>query len=183
MIAWTRLVTDVICRMHYLVGSAADSCRSMELLAQIMTRVNVEGSTLVMKAVSQNDPLALSRALAIAPRGQRIHEMLTVAVGSQSISPLYWSIETGHLACARTIIQDLMTIRGDRNVYYFGCDDLFRRHPDIISKMSVFAPDLLWPLLEGLIWRSRIVKGELRRAIYYIKNLIQDGLLIESLNP
>ncbi|CAE6919578.1 unnamed protein product [Symbiodinium sp. CCMP2456] len=148
---------------------------SMELLAQIMTRVNVEGSTLVMKAVSQNDPLALRRALAIAPRGQRIQEMLTVAVGSQSISPLYWSIETGHLACARTIIQDLMTIRGDRNVYYFGCDDLFRRHPDIISKMSVFAPDLLWPLLDGLIWRSRIVTGELRRAIYYIKNLIQDS--------
>ena len=77
------------------------SCRSMELLAQIMTRVNVEGSTLVMNAVSQNDPLALRRALAIAPRGQRLQEVLTVTVGSQSISPLYWSIETGHLACAR----------------------------------------------------------------------------------
>ncbi|CAE7630671.1 unnamed protein product [Symbiodinium sp. CCMP2592] len=155
---------------------ALESLRwSMELLAQIMTRVNVEGSTLVMKAVSQNDPLALRRALAIAPRGQRVQEVLTVTVGSQSISPLYWSIETGHLACARTIIQDLMTIRGDRSTYYFGCDDLFHRHPDVISKMSALAPELLWPLLDGLIWRSRIVKGELRRAIYYVKNLIQDS--------
>ena len=154
----------------------ADS-RTMSLFAQIMTRVSLEGSTLVMKAVSQNDAVSLRSALATAPRKRRMQDVLSVTVGSQSISPLDWSIDTGHLDCATTIIQDLLTIRGDRQVYYYGCDALFERHPDFISKLSVNAPALLFTLLDGLIWRSRIVERDLRRAIYYIKNLIQDCLM------
>ena len=134
----------------------------------------MEGSTLVTKAVSQNDITALQSALAITPRGRRAQDVLRVTVGSQSISPLYWSIEAGHLDCAHVILEDLMTIRADREAYYYGCSALFERHTDIILKLCVNAPSLLWPLVDGLIWRSRIVKDKLRPANYYIKHLIQD---------
>ena len=139
-----------------------------------MARVSTEGSTLVMKAVSLNDVGALKKALAVTPRGKRMHDLLTVAVGSQSISPLYWSIDTGHLDCATAILQDLLTIRADRDVYYYGNNALFERHPDIIVKVCASAPSILWPLLDGLIWRSRVVRHNLRPANYYIQNLIQD---------
>lgn len=35
------------------------------------------------------------------------------------------------------------------------------------------APILLWPLLDGLIWRSRITQNGWRRVNYFIKNLLQ----------
>ena len=35
-------------------------------------------------------------------------------MGTQSISPFYWAIESGSLECARAMIQDLLTIRADR---------------------------------------------------------------------
>ena len=37
-----------------------------------------------------------------------------ITVGTQSISPFYWAIESGSLECARAMIQDLLTIRADR---------------------------------------------------------------------
>ena len=36
-------------------------------------------------------------------------------VGTQNISPLFWSIESGSLEAARAMIQDLLTIRADRD--------------------------------------------------------------------
>ena len=37
--------------------------------------------------------------------------------------------------------QDLLTIRADRDVYYYGCDELFTRHPDIIKRLCQSAQD------------------------------------------
>ena len=48
--------------------------------------------------------------------------MLNIQVGTQSISPLIWSIEIGSLDAAKAIIQDLLTIRADRERYYYGMD-------------------------------------------------------------
>ena len=94
--------------------------------------------------------------------------------GTQSISPLFWAIESGALNSARAMLVDLLTIRADRDVYYYGYDDLFTRHPDIIQRLCKDAPTLLWTLLDGLIWRSRLTYQGQRRVNYYVKHLVVD---------
>jgi len=148
---------------------------SLTLVSKILVRTILEGSTIVMKAVNTNSEKALRRAISVAPRGRRAQELLEISVGTQSISPLYWSIESGSHNCAKAMVEDLLTIRADRDNYYYGCDALFTRHPEVIHKLCVDARQLIWPLLDGLIWRSRIsVQGQ-RRVNYYIKHLVQDG--------
>ena len=71
--------------------------------------------------------------------------------------------------------EDLLTIRADRTVYFYGCDALFQRHPDVLHYLIVHARSLIGPFLDGLIWRSRTaIKGQ-RRVNYYVKHLIQDA--------
>merc|ERR1719162_1019665 len=99
---------------------------------------------------------------------------LNVTVGTQSISPLIWSITSGSLSAASVIITDLLTIRADRDRYYFGVDELFTRHPDIIQILCNQAPDIVPKLLYGLIWRARTTENGQRRTNYYVKHLIVD---------
>jgi hypothetical protein len=98
--------------------------------------------------------------------------MLLVQVGTQDISPLSWAIESGSLEAARAIIKDLLTIRADRDNYYYGMDDLFRRHPDVLKKLIDNAPNLIPDLLDGLIWRNRVAEGGYRAVNYYIRHLL-----------
>eukprot|EP00438_Fugacium_kawagutii_P008014 Skav209165 [mRNA] locus=scaffold1137:331213:374682:- [translate_table: standard] len=95
---------------------------SLSLIAKILVRAVSEGSTLVMRAINTNQENAMKKAIAIAPRGKRAMELLNISVGTQSISPLFWSIESGSLNSARAMIVDLLTIRADRDVYYYGCE-------------------------------------------------------------
>merc|ERR1719210_3006192 len=129
---------------------------SLSLISRILTRVINEGSTIVMKAINANSAKQLKKAVSCAPRGKRALWMLNVQVGTQSISPFMWAIETGSLEAAKAIIQDLLTIRADRDRYYYGMDILFERHADVIKRLCADAPALLPCLLDGLIWRSRI---------------------------
>ena len=93
----------------------------------------------------------------------RLHEeLLNISVGAQSISPFYWSIRSGNLNSARAILQDLLTIRADRDVYYYACDDLFVRHPDVVKYLMTDVPALLQTLFDGLVWRSRWISKGLR---------------------
>merc|ERR1711933_74178 len=147
---------------------------SLNLISRMLTRVINEGSTIVMKAINVNSAKMLKKAVGCAPRGKRALWMLNVQVGTQSISPLLWAIETGSLDAAKGIIQDLLTIRADRDRYYFGMDIMFERHPDIIKRLCLDAPALVPVLLGGLVWRSRITENGLRRVNYYIKHLLVD---------
>jgi len=147
---------------------------SLSLIAKILVRAVSEGSTLVMRAINTNQENAMKKAIAIAPRGKRAMELLNISVGTQSISPLFWSIESGSLNSARAMIVDLLTIRADRDVYYYGCDAMFTRHPDLILRLCNDASTLLWTLFDGLVWRSRLVQDGQRRVNYYIKHLVQD---------
>lgn len=147
---------------------------SLTLISKMLIRVITEGSTVVMKAINTNHELALRKAVSIIPRGRRAADLLNVSCGTQSISPLYWAIDSGSLNCAKAIIEDLLTIRADRDVYYYGCDALFTRHPDLIHQMCLSAPTLLQPLLDGLVWRSRNTVEGKRRVNYYVKHLVQD---------
>jgi len=154
---------------------AIDAFRwSLGLIAKSLVRTILEGSTIVMKAINANSRKQMHKAISCAPRGVRSQWMLTVQVGTQSISPLEWSVESGGLEAASAIIKDLLTIRADRDRYYYGVDELFTRHPDIIQKLTNHAPGLLPELFDGLIWRSRTTSGGLRRVNYYIKHLVVD---------
>merc|ERR1719436_19097 len=148
---------------------------SLSLISRILTRVINEGSTIVMKAINTNSGKQLKRAVGCAPRGKRALWMLNIQVGTQSISPLMWAIETGSLEAAKGIIQDLLTIRADRDRYYYGMDTMFERHDDIIKRLCLDAPALLPVLLDGLIWRSRVTENGQRRVNYYIKHLLIDA--------
>lgn len=147
---------------------------SLTLISKMLVRTILEGSTVVMKAVNTNSEKQLRKAIAIAPRGKRAVWLLDITVGSQTISPLHWALQSGSLKTAKAMIQDLLTIRADRDNYYFGCDELFSRHPDIVKRLIADAEYLLPILLDGLIWRSRLsVKGK-RRVNYFVKNLVVD---------
>merc|ERR1719401_2652452 len=108
---------------------------SLNLISRILTRVITEGSTIVMKAINANSGKLLKKAVSCAPRGRRAMWMLNIQVGTQSISPLLWAIETGSLEAARAIIIDLLTIRADRDSYYYGMDSMFERHEDLIKRL------------------------------------------------
>merc|ERR1719414_854343 len=121
--------------------AAEDAFRwSLSLISRILTRVINEGSTIVMKAINSNSTKQLRRAVGCAPRGKRALWMLNIQVGTQSISPLLWAIETGSLDAAKAIIIDLLTIRADRDRYYYGMDTMFERHADIVKRLCVDAP-------------------------------------------
>merc|ERR1712226_1484383 len=147
---------------------------SLSLISRILTRVINEGSTIVMKAINTNSGKLLKKAIGCAPRGKRALWMLNIQVGTQSISPLLWAIETGSLEAAKAIIVDLLTIRVDRDRYYYGMDVLFERHPDVVKRLCLDAPALMPTLLDGLIWRSRITENGVRRVNYYLKHLLVD---------
>uniref|UniRef100_A0A7S1AZ59 Globin domain-containing protein n=1 Tax=Noctiluca scintillans TaxID=2966 RepID=A0A7S1AZ59_NOCSC len=145
---------------------------SLGLVSQMLVRTIQEGSTIVMKAITTNNSKLLRKAISCAPRGERASWTLLVQVGTQDISPLAWSIESGNLKAAEAIIKDLLSFRADRDRYYYGCDELFRRHPDIVQKLRDFAPTLLPELFDGLVWRSRTTEAAGRRVNYYIRHLL-----------
>merc|ERR1719440_2330123 len=147
---------------------------SLGLTSKMLTRTITEGSTIVMKAINANSQKLLRKAIGCAPRGERAAWMLVVQVGTQSISPLAWSVEAGNLEAATAIIRDLLTFRADRDRYYYGVDELFKRHHDIVRILCDQAPDLVPKLLDGLIWRSRTTENGMRRVNYYVKHLLID---------
>lgn len=156
---------------------------TLALISEMLVKTIEEGSTIVMKAVNANSAKQLRKAASCAPRGERTTWFLKIQVGSQSISPLTWAIESGSLAAAEAIIFDLLTIRADRERYYYGVDELFQRHPDIVHQMAVNGKALLPVFLEGLVWRSRQVADGQRRANYYIEHLVikEDGSFADCL--
>jgi hypothetical protein len=100
--------------------------------------------------------------------------VLLITAGTQEISPFFWAIQSGALDAAEGILADLTTIRADRDKYYYGADDLFKRHPDMVKILLDDAPKMIPQLLDGLIWRSRVAIQGYRRVNYYIKNLLLD---------
>merc|ERR1719183_1634981 len=156
---------------------------SIGLIAKSLVRTILEGSTIVMKAINVNTKKSMNKAISVAPRGERSAWMLIIQVGTQNISPLAWSIEAGNFDATLAIIRDLLTIRADRDRYYYGVDELFKRHPNIIKMLCDQAPDIVPKLLDGLIWRSRNTEAGMRRVNYYVKHLLidEDGLFSKTL--
>lgn len=156
---------------------------SIGLIAKMLMRVIQEGSTIVMKAINVNSVKMLKKAISCAPRQSRAEWLLNVQVGTQAISPLEWAVESGNLQVADAIIKDLLTIRADRERYYFGVDELFKRHLDMMKRLCDTAPTLIPTLLERLIWRSRRTQHGFRRVNYYVKHLLvnQEGNMADAM--
>ncbi|CAE7749906.1 unnamed protein product [Symbiodinium pilosum] len=70
------------------------------------------------------------------------------------------------------MIQDLLTIRADRERYYYGVDALFQAHGDIVERLCTDALQLLPTLLDGLVWRSKRAINGARRVNFYVKHLV-----------
>mmetsp|Transcript_38322 Transcript_38322/g.88621 ORF Transcript_38322/g.88621 Transcript_38322/m.88621 type:complete len:1254 (+) Transcript_38322:36-3797(+) len=147
---------------------------SFSLVAKLLVRTIEQGATLVMKAINTNNAKQVRRALSYAPRAERATWVLDVTVGTQSVSPLFMSIDMGNLEAAKVMLRDLVTFRADRARYYYGLDELFKWHPDIVEKLTTDAPELLTTMLDGMIWRSQVVVAGMRRVNYYIKHLLVD---------
>lgn len=156
---------------------------TLDLIGRIFIRTLAEGSTPVIIAINKNTAAEMQTAVANYPRGEREVILLRVQVGTESMSPLIWAIEKGALESAKAILGDLLTMRADRERYYYGMEALFTRHADIISMLCDKAPSLLSTLFDGLIWRSKNVKNGVRRANYYIASFLRDdeGQLTSSL--
>lgn len=175
---------EVLCEAAPEEHEALEAFRwSVVLVAKILVRVIEEGATIVMKAINANSALQLRKAVALAPRGERAQWLLRIQVGTQQISPLSWAIESGSLEAARAMIQDLLTIRADRERYYFGVDALFQAHPDIVERLCADALQLLPALLDGLVWRSKRAINGARRVNFYMKHLVvtKDGAFSAAL--
>ena len=67
---------------------------------------------------------------------------------------LVLTLRVCEVVSTRSLFAD--NLQGD--VYYYGCDNLFTRHPEVIKRICVSAPSLLPTLLDGLVWRSRQTK-------------------------
>merc|ERR1740130_1545336 len=147
---------------------------SIGLIAKSLVRTILEGSTIVMQAINMNTKKSLNKAISVAPRGERATWMLLIQVGTQNISPLAWAIESGAVESAGAMISDLLTIRADRDKYYYAADDMFNRHPNMIQMLLNDAPMLMPTLLDGLVWRSRVTQNGLRRVNYYVRHLLVD---------
>jgi len=146
----------------------------LNLIGQMQTRTITEGSTIVMKAININSPKAVAAAINCAARGVRAGWMLLITVGTRDISPFLWSVQSGAIEAGLAMLQDLLTIRADRDKYYYEFDYLFKRHPDLVNICLQDAPALVVPLLDGLIWRSRLTDNGYRRVNYYMKYLLID---------
>merc|ERR1719217_1861590 len=146
----------------------------LNLIGQMQTRTITEGSTIVMKAININSPKAVQAAINCAARGVRASWMLLITVGTRDISPFLWAVQSGAIEAGLTMLQDLLTIRADRDKYYYEFDYLFKRHPDILNIFLSDSPALVVPLLNGLIWRSRLTDNGYRRVNYYMKYLLID---------
>merc|ERR1740127_154511 len=127
-----------------------------------------------MKSINVNTKKSMNKAISIAPRGERSTWLLLIQVGTQNISPLAWSIESGATESASAIIKDLLTIRADRDKYYYAADEMFTRHSNIIQMLLNDAPALVPELLDGLVWRSRVTSNGFRRVNYYVRHLLMD---------
>jgi hypothetical protein len=146
----------------------------LNLVGQMQTRTITEGSTIVMKAINVNSSKAVKLAINCAARGARAEWMLLITVGTRDISPFLWSVQSGAIEAGLTMLEDLTTIRADRDKYYYEFEYMFRRHPDLVNILLQDAPGLVVPLLNGLIWRSRLTVNGYRRVNYYMKYLLLD---------
>ena len=132
------------------------------------------GSNLITVALVTGETEELERALSLAPRGQRSDWITRVQIHDSVISPFYWAVRDGKLDMARVMIRDLLALRADREAYYYGYDQLWNIHPDIVTVLCRICPELLEDLFDGMLWHSALVEDDSVRVNYYLRELYGD---------
>eukprot|EP00439_Symbiodinium_sp_Y106_P046525 s2176_g5.t3 len=125
--------------------------------------------TSLSSALLQGSTKKVKEALSKAPRGERAASALQVGVGRRQLSPLLWALRDMHLEVLEILLSDILTIRADRQCFYYGVDDLWKRCPAILDALVEFAPHLLEPLLDGHMWVSRETTDGLRRVNLWVQ--------------
>jgi len=133
------------------------------------------GTNPVVVSLVQGDVDKMRDSINCSERGLRFEWLTNVDINGESISPIYWSLKDGNIAMVKFLVADLLTIRADREMYYYGREVLFDRHPDIVLKLCQECPDVLIDtLLQGLMWHSKEVEDGQLRVNYYIQDLYCD---------
>ncbi|MGB1600065.1 MAG: globin domain-containing protein, partial [Promethearchaeia archaeon] len=113
----------------------------------------------------------LKLAVSEFPREARALKLCQIDIESTQVSPIVWALHDGNVELAAFIIKDLLTIRADLHGYYYGRDMLFKYHPDIVGMLGRDHPQLMGPLLDGLLWHSREKTDRKVRVSYFIAEL------------
>jgi hemoglobin-like flavoprotein/cytochrome b involved in lipid metabolism len=143
-------------------------------IAGIFGHVISTGRNLVSKALATNSSDELRRALQITPRKKRILSALEIDVDDSVVSPIVWTITEGQLHLTDVLLKDILTIRGDREHYYYGRSLLWQKHPWICRLLVEKAPKLLPTFLNGHLWVSKYSEEGYRRVNYYVRELYGD---------
>ena len=80
-------------------------------------------------------------------------------------------MESRQQSKVRILLQELLTVRGDREQYYCGRDALWEFHPDLVDLISTFVPLVFPDLLDLHMWSSKVVSRGKHRVNYYISHL------------
>mmetsp|Transcript_2496 Transcript_2496/g.5982 ORF Transcript_2496/g.5982 Transcript_2496/m.5982 type:complete len:1471 (-) Transcript_2496:34-4446(-) len=136
--------------------------------------LNMGGNAITHALVGGNVD-ALQAAIGSAPRNLRAEWLCQIDINGAVISPLYWALHDGKYAIAEFILSDLLTIRADIHGYYYGREELFKHHEDIVGKLGRECIGLLPVLFDGLLWHSKEkLQGRKIRVNYYIRDLYGD---------
>mmetsp|Transcript_7928 Transcript_7928/g.22709 ORF Transcript_7928/g.22709 Transcript_7928/m.22709 type:complete len:1117 (-) Transcript_7928:312-3662(-) len=151
-------------------------------ISEVFGHVLSSGRNLVSKALADGDIGSMKKALQKMPRGMRARAALEIDVDDNIVSPIVWSIQDGQLGITQVLLQDVLTIRGDRDNYYYGRAMLWEKHPDLMRLLAEKAPSLIPAVLNGHMWTSRFIEDGHRRVNFYIKELYGDPSTPEHRN-
>ena len=151
-------------------------------VAQVFGHVISTGRNLVSKALASGDPAEVELALGTSARERRTLDALEIEVDCTVVSPIVWTIAEGQPRLTEALLKDLLTIRGDRENYYYGREMLWRKHPWIVQMLVEKAPKILPTFLDGHLWTSRFTEEGGQRVNYYIKELYGDPYVDQNAN-
>jgi len=130
------------------------------------------GGNAITQALVEGNVEALQNAISSAPRSKRAEWLCQIDINGAIISPLIWAMHDGKTAIVDFILCDLLTIRADIHGYYYGREELFKYHDDLIGEVLRESPDSMPILLDGLLWHSKEkLPGRQVRVNYYIRDV------------
>jgi hemoglobin-like flavoprotein len=132
------------------------------------------GTNLITVSLVNGDLERLQDAIMCAPRNERVSWVCRVEVYGSILSPVYWAIRDGRFEIANFLISDALSIKADRDNYYYGRQELCNSHPDLLAILCRECPSLVETFMDGLLWHSQTVEEGHLRANYYIADMFGD---------
>ncbi|CAJ1357757.1 unnamed protein product [Effrenium voratum] len=96
--------------------------------------------------------------------------MRTITEGTQSISPFYWAIDSGALVCAQSILEDILTIRADRDDLQGGMSQNLVWFVEYGDPQIVCHPTVV--VFSDMLWTRLASRRFILSKIYYVLTLV-----------